>query len=174
MNVYEYLPDSNNFECLEFASKYDRTLDKFGLGVRLRENWKPIPAKIDDSVGGPSDFPSVLWDFPVCSLRAWTILEPLIGESVEALPLKCRDRSLFALNVLAVVDCLDQEKCEFKYYSSGKIMRVARFVFRSDPAEKHHIFSIPETSGSVFVSEQFCETVNKEKLKGLEFKLVPT
>ena len=174
MNIYEYLPDSNKYECFEFASKYDRSLDKFGLGVRLGGNWTPIPAKIDDSVGSPGDFPSVLWDIPVFSLRAWTILEPLIGDSVEALPLKCRDRSLFALNVLAVVDCLDQKKCEFKYYSSGKIMRVAKFAFRSDPAVKHHMFSIPEASGVVFVSDQFRETVDKEKLKGLTFKSVPT
>ena len=172
--IYNYIADSDKYECLEFASRHDRTLDKFGCGVRLAGDWKPIPAKIDDSVGRPGDFPSAFGQIPVLSLRAWTLLEPLIGESVEALPLKCPGRNLFALNVLAVVDCLDQEKCEFKYYSSGKIMRVAKFAFRNDPTEKHHMFSIPETSGDVFISDQFRKLVEQENLKGLQFKLVRT
>lgn len=174
MTIYEYFPDSNKFECLEFASKYDSILETFHSTVDLREKWKPIPAKLDVSVGLSGDFPSVLWDIPVCTLRAWSILESLIGKSVEVLPLKCPDRNFFALHVIAVVDCLDAAKCEFKRYSSGKIMRVAKFAFRSDPAKEHHMFRIPDAGGVVFVTEKFKKTVEAAKLKGLIFRPVPT
>ena len=110
---------------------------------------------------------------PAVSVNARSILEPLISNTVEFLPLKTDTGVYFALKV-AWIDCLDVDHSIVKRFSTGRIMRVIEYAFHWDRLEDIHIFRLPELRGSsLFVSDKFKEVVKKNKLEGLNFYPIP-
>ena len=172
MAIYRYIADSDKYECISVAREHRRLLEAFCDGKSLTDTWKPIPVQVDSSVGGPGDFPSLDCHAPVFSERAWLALEPLVGNSAEALPLIYpRDRHYFVINVLDLVNCLDDARSEIVRYSDGGISHVRAYTFAVVRTANKHFFKIPETSGpEVLVSDRFISAVESNGLKGLIFK----
>lgn len=172
MSIYEYCPDSDSFESfLLKSSKDEKTINRLMDCKSIGKAWAPLAIKIDQSMGGKSDFPS-MEGIPVFSERAWRMLEPLIGRHVEALPIRHPKSDVFyAINVLEMVDALDRKKSVVDLYPNGKVMSIEKYVFKATAIRGKSIFKIPETHGVlVFVSEEFRSCVERSKMKGLIFK----
>jgi hypothetical protein len=169
MALYVYTPDSDNYDSLALASSnaVDR-LRSFD-GRPLAKGWRPLTVRIVKAQRR-SDFPSLVSHVPVFNERALKALRPLLGDTVEALPLKCAEGAFFAINVLDVTDCLDMDRSEMKLYPSGGIMYITRHVFDEGCAEGKHMFKI--TQGPLhetYVSDAFRQHVERARLTGLTF-----
>src|SRR5581483_7457478 len=98
MATYVYDTDPDSFEIVHFRQQDRELRDRFCTCVRVGSNWSPplvtVPKQLPQG-----DFPTLSRCIPVFSQRAWVILEPLIGSSVEVLPLRHPDptRLLFAI-----------------------------------------------------------------------------
>ncbi|HEY0601659.1 MAG TPA: DUF1629 domain-containing protein, partial [Herpetosiphonaceae bacterium] len=102
--------------------------------------------------------------------RAWQVLEPLLGQSVEALPLRTDEHTYYAINVLVVLDCLDMDRSEIQYFPSGGIMYIDRYVFEEGCVDEHPIFKIQGAElKEVLVSEQVKAVVEQNHLAGFVF-----
>jgi hypothetical protein len=181
MNIYRINSDSGRYEYVN-ARVEDRDLLFFSSGQPLSGTWVPVPVLLDhrlvDNVmeepqPRKGDFPSLYGATPIFSERAWETLYPLVGGSVEALPLiHPSGEKYFAINVLDVVDCLDLTKTKLTRNDvTGRVSSIQEYHFRQHLLTGKHIFKLPETKGlEVLVSEEFKQAVETSELKGLIFR----
>lgn len=174
MKIYKYTTSE------EFNGFF---LDKKGASFRklirsgdsLKSDWEPIHLK-DDGRGCQGDFSLMMSaDLLLFSCRAWSLLEPFIGNDTEALPVSANSRvDLLAIHLLstAEVDCLDKENSKIVYSKlDGRPMSVRKYMFREEIIREKILFRVPETAHfETFVTEKFKTLVEQEKLTGLTLR----
>ena len=108
---------------------------------------------------------------PVFTVRFYNLLTDEIRNHIEALDVEHIEYgNLKAINVLTVLDCLDEEASEFRFF--GKFRKIEKHVFKKRftyPA----IFKI-KTDNCIgcYVSDVFKDVVEKNDIKGVKFNLV--
>ena len=173
MSIWEIVPDSNKYDRLDpvvDAGDHIAFINMF-VGRPISNSWLPIEVKID-SADFPSDFPSLPGGMPpVFTEKALYVLNPLIQNCIEALPLRNQSMALFAINVLDVIDCLDHEHSQLvRSPSSGKVLMIKRYSFYDRCTDNHEIFKIPEMlMNHIYVGDKFKSVVEDNKLGGLRF-----
>ncbi|MET4561959.1 hypothetical protein ABIA69_003129 [Lysinibacillus parviboronicapiens] len=77
----------------------------------------------------------------------------------------------FALNILAVSDCFDEQKSEYNMTANDpkKIGRIKSIYFNYHKLGQEHIYRISIRPSMIVVSEAFVEGYRNNKLKGLLF-----
>ena len=172
MSLYVYKPDSDTFDSLSLANKsgYDR-LSRL-VGPRMAAGWRPLTVQVHKG-NRSGDFPSLASHVPVFSRKALDALQPLIGDTVEVLPLKCSSTDLFAINVLMITDCFDESNASFERDQGGDVFYISRYAFDEQCLRGKHIFKIRQAPlHDVFVSEEFKQAVEQNGLQGLRFRKV--
>ncbi|TPG68690.1 hypothetical protein EEL31_09235 [Brevibacillus laterosporus] len=116
---------------------------------------------------------------PVCSKHVLTVLNPLIEDSIEWLPIKVLrfnkavdDDLFFILHVTNIINALDHEKASLKYFSSEprRLMKINEYSFHLDQLKNQHIFKLTEfPKNEIFVSDQFKDLVLQHQIQGWEF-----
>lgn len=94
----------------------DTDLDYFDdhfVGRPMAEDWRAPAVELRNKSLPAQDFVSWMLAAPVISDRARQVLEPVLGGACEILPLlSIKRRPYFAVNVVAVIDCLDYAESE--------------------------------------------------------------
>lgn len=168
MQYYLITPDSDVYDFLKILS--DNSLDILNCisGEKLMDKWSPVPVELV-KMKLRGDFPSMS-GLVTFSEKALQLLKPIIENSVEFLPLECKDGSFYMINILEKAT-LDLDKAEVKSLSDGEIIRVKKYAFKKETVIEKQIFTPKEIHySSPIVSEIFKETVEKNCLKGLIFK----
>lgn len=176
MKIYKLYADCNRYQSLVFTSADDWNiiLDHFD-GKPLISSWTAPAVQVfrEDKFTRnlpPSDFPNLVPDVPVFSLRAVNVLQGLLHENGEILPLSCSEGEYYAFNVTTSINALDESKSEVKRFeSSGRIMRIIKYEFFADRLSGATIFKIPQTRANVFVTDKFRTIVMDNGLIGFEF-----
>jgi len=108
------------------------------------------------------------------SEKALSILEPIIRNQLELLPLETSIGPYFELNVKQL-SCLDISKCDVaRFKSSGRIMKINKYAFIDETIRGSNIFCSYELRGNtIFVSKLFTDTVESNKLTGVVFDKIP-
>ena len=119
-------------------------------GTRRGPSWKPIPVKVlrVDDQGEPSrpaDLPWLGRHVLILTPRATHVLGERLQEFGELLPLSCVDAELFVYNPLHVIDALDEDRSEVVRFTSGRVMKINRHVFRPEVLAGVPIFKSPNT-----------------------------
>ena len=150
-----------------------KALDEFN-GKSLEKDWVPLELEFikDGTHNKKCDTPALYTGFIIFNKKTVETVKSLLKDNVEILDVNVidTDDKYYAINVIDVGEYLDHDKCEFKYFSSGKIMRCVKFAFKANEVKNKHIFKISEFSGTfIFVSDEFKKTVEMARLKGFEF-----
>lgn len=144
--------------------------------MSLSDSWTVKFIEIIDE-GYQSDFP-IFWGksgVQIISEKAKGVLEPLVGNNVEFLPLihKTTNEKYYAIHVLCVLDALDINNTIFEKLSSGLIIGCEKFVFTPDVIQNEVIFKVYVNKRihptAVFVSDEFRNVVLESDLEGFEF-----
>ena len=173
MSIYKFFAESDRFACIAPRGPKDRkAFDSLFDSTPKAAKWIPPRVSLDKSQGKLGDFPSLYGNIPVFSEHAWATLEAMLRGSVEALPIVLPvDSRYLAIHVLDVMDALDKGKSELTYFSSGKVMGVDKYAFKTNKLHNKHIFAIPETDGAeVYLSDDFKKAVEQNGLRGIRFK----
>jgi hypothetical protein len=180
MNWYRYITDPHAFETFEFDRRPAWDLvDMLTQGAPIGEKWKPAGLhRLSDSPGVEGDFPTLsnYSKIPLMTLRAWRELEPILGGSCEALPVKLPSGGkLVIINVTDIVPCVDLAKSKLtKNAVSGDVERVFQYSLKDRLMSGKNILWTPLKSGSdLLVSEEFRAAVERAGLKGLLFEPLP-
>lgn len=147
--------------------------DDHFVGRSMAAAWKPPKFFASGECFPANDFVSHLPGAIVTGVRAKRILEQVVGEHAEFLPLgTIADTPLFALNVTTVVDCLNHQRSgvTVSRSDSTRILDIAQFVFDPRKVRNVPIFKIPEMKTEIFVSEGFVEAVASHGLSGAGFE----
>jgi hypothetical protein len=142
-------------------------------GQSKREEWWPI--KIDTLYRNKyTDFPHFIIGQPMVSDKVKQILEPYIKDEVEFLPIAHDEMDMYMVNVMNILDCVDWERSEVKWFEEEYFMgfNKLRFDFKKIP-DHVYMFKIKETAATeVFVTETFRELIEHNHLQGLSFSVV--
>lgn len=148
----------------------DRILSFDGRSKKI--NWKPIKVKRmykREFSNTPGFSPHI----PVFDKAAVDILEDLVEDNAEILPLDCKEGTFFAINVTNIVDCINYGESEYKTFSnSNRIMRFIKYAFYKEKVEGHTIFKVKDWElKRPFVSDEFRKRVIDSNLIGFKFEL---
>jgi hypothetical protein len=172
MNWYRPIIEADDYDglaCINrednvFVSNFNRDWYRYQKNVE----WKRILVEIY-SEGQAGDFPSFLAQELVFNERAWQIIQPLIANSVEPLPLVGTDgKQYITVKVIDILDCLDYSQSVYRQ-SAGGFIQVDSYVFQEDSIVGKNIFWLPKAY-HVVVSQNFKDVIEDNKLEGLSFR----
>ncbi len=148
-----------------------RTVKRNWTAPKLADRWSP-PA-VFGNVHVWNDYPCFDRNIPVFSRRAFEILEPLIADCGEPLPLPVSAGDFLIFNVTRVVDAINREKSEFEWTGGkegpsdlGMPMSIERYEFFATELSDVPMFKVPEDPTCIFVNQAFFDRVEKHKLQG--------
>lgn len=171
--------DQEKYSSEEWMALFDR----FKEGGSFLKDWQPIVMVLFEGNGSEEiemeknkpipDFTKGVVTLAMSS-RARTILEPLIADEVEFLPLLTPRGPYYELNISRVAG-LDMSKSTVKFFKeSKKILKVERYAFCWDRLKRKNIFLLSELGQREwFVSDAFKQKVEESGLSGLVFVPVP-
>ncbi len=164
--VYKPKQDFSRYQFL--VEVEDSVPSMHGLYGEVGNEWTPPKLKVDSSARklAAGDF----WNFGgpplIASERAANALKPLMRDVGEVLPIPFDGGELFLLNITRVVDCIDQEKTDWK--GDDEIHFKSPF-FRVGKLADVPAFRVPECIPIVYVQENFKLAVEAHALEGLLF-----
>jgi len=177
MEVYVPL-SAEGFELCHPQHKEDfETFNTQINGMPRQMTWRPIPVRLVHEDEGRKLAPS---DSPWLGSHALIFRQPPINQLAallkrhgELLPLACSEADLFVFNATRIDDALDEQASAVTRFSTGRLMRVSRYAFRTTAVSGADIFKIPNLRISpTFVSERVVEAWSLAGLRGLVFNKV--
>ena len=149
-----------------YSAERDSTIARPG---RKANDWRPFTVRIirEQRTGDHFHFAG---GHPVWNDRAWSVLEPIIGESAEVLTVKVEGGGeLWLLNVLDFVPL--GTSTEGSYNKVAKAMTsVRRYAFHEEDVENKVIFRAQGMGfGDCIVSELFKQAAESAGLLGMGF-----
>ncbi len=171
--VYLYTPASDEYNTLaQVSARSDVALSKLDGEQLIGAKWRPIKVSVDNH-GRRGDFPSFLPHIPAFSQRALDHLQPLLGDAIEALPLDCGRFKFYAIHVLDLVDCLDEQHSEVQRDPEGDVMYIRKHVFDEKCVGERLMFRIREAPlWGVYYTDRFKQLLETAKLEGLKDRKV--
>ncbi|WIL44966.1 hypothetical protein QP042_01015 (plasmid) [Bacillus bombysepticus] len=166
-----------SFQLLNLKEDRKKYFDgKIDLAIKLSDSWGEI---FIECVEGDkkSDCPMFWGELgtPMISRKAKEILEPLICNNVEFLPLihDVTSEVYYLINVLNTVDAINYNKAVLEKLSTGLIIGFEKYAFLANKVEGQIIFKTFLNqrlhSSTVLVSDEFRNIVLENNLKGFEF-----
>ncbi len=138
--------------------------------TRMASMWKPQP--VLGRVQPHNDFPCVNLTVPAFSRRAIDALRDFLEPNGELLPLISSVGEYYAYNITTVVDILDHERSEIKWYDEKHdiALRILRYECYPKRMIGLSIFRVVEKPASPFVHQVFVDRVKQHGLRGFRFK----
>ena len=151
-----------DYKGLELLHEEDADLLlQLGKGQRIASIWHPLPVQLVDTT---SDLMPDFFEFSslglACRKKTLDIIQDLIEECVEILPLKCDEEELYILNILRIEDCLDYTKSQVERWPNGMVSRVVKLVLKFDCPKKQRYLEFQN-----YHSKCLCQEVLGNELK---------
>lgn len=144
-----------------------------GVPVKERTFDKIYPSKYKDEIDKPiGDVFSVEISSFILNEKSYKTLYPYLKNHSQIFKIKSDNKIFYVVNVIDIIDCLNYDKSELKYFSSsGRVMDVEKYVFKTEKLKNTTIFKLPEFPKSIsYVTEEFKRVVEENNIKGFKFK----
>lgn len=160
--AYETLTKSG-YKTFEFEGKKveNRNFDLFSLSKYKDEIDKPI-----------GDVSSISTSSYIINEKAYKVLYPYLKSHSQIFKINNNGTIFYVINVTDIIDCLDYDNSEIKYFSSSnRVMDIEKYVFHSEKLKKATIFKLPEfPKGISYATEEFKKVVEENNIIGFKFK----
>ncbi|MED1092697.1 imm11 family protein [Bacillus paramycoides] len=179
MKIWQLKSSTNDYQTFQLSNyEEDKKYFKnaFNSTISLSDSWVAKFIEIIDE-GDQSDCP-IFWGksgVQIISEKAKQILEPLVGNNVEFLPLihKTENEKYNVIHVLRVLDALNVDNTIFKKLNSGLIIGCEEFSFIPSVVQNEMVFKVYINKkihpNYLLVSDEFRNMVLESDLKGFEF-----
>lgn len=150
-----------------------KTYEFEGKPAKSRKFDSIRPSEYKDEVYKPiGDVFSIDTSSYIINEKAYKVLYPYLKNHSQTFQLKNEDKMFYVINVTDIIDCLDYDKSEIKYFpSSGRIMNVEKYAFHNKKLKNATIFKLPEfLKGISYVTEEFKDVVEENYITGFKFK----
>ena len=171
MKYYKLRADVNNYAWLECKDKYFNQL--FSMrGESLLNEWDVITlTRIHERVELPlGDYPN--FTVPIVSNKIKAILDSICDNYIEYLPIKIKkcDEIYYIFNVLNILDCINKEKSDIKYFSDGGLMEIQNYTFNEIPNNESKVFRIKGYEKSIYINNDVKNTLEQNNCFGLLYE----
>ena len=174
MTVYLIKPPDEGPQPSIFSdSPRNRGIDRRYVEEVLAGDVPPDPerlAAVDFYAASTRPFDTVwMENRVVVSDRLRKVLEPACAGDAEFVPLSVNGSPFFGLVIRTVLDVLDRQRSELKYFRSAPddVMSIKRYAFKDLGSAR--VFKIPESPGSKFATEPVRQAYLASGLSGLRF-----
>lgn len=171
-SVWELLP-SGDRRNIAFVPKDNLAIDAAWFdGCLLSDVWRPRPVETVRPRGRLVDFVSFLPSAIAVSQKAIDILQPIVGNNCEFLPLATvRKHRFFVMNVITVINCIDENLSEIDFAPErpGQILAVRRMLFKHNINTTPPAFKALGYKSAIYVGASFVSAVVMSSLKGAAF-----
>jgi hypothetical protein len=150
-----------------------------GTGTPMQSSWKPLPLFADKPRKKRGAF-AHLWGLSgyAVDARAREVFQAILGSTCEFLPFLPFDgETLYRMNVLERVDCLDQQKTKWKIgKKNGTRFGIEEYHFVPDRFTRSTLFRLPRGSALMAVVDladlqhEFKTICEHEGMTGLKFE----
>jgi len=139
----------------------NKFFEQFWHGERFFQNWKPPKLRItSEKKAEMTDILCGEFGVPFVSEKFFLAMKDFLDGHCEFLPLgKIKRISVFLLNVVTLLDCLDNEKSSTEFCKE-------RYVFQVEKVSAP-IFRVPEAPSALFVTGEYAQEILKNKLTGV-------
>ena len=141
--------------------------------VKERTFDKIYPSKYKDEIDKPiGDVFSVEISSFILNEKSYKVLYPYLKNHSQIFKIKSDNKIFYVVNVIDIIDCLNYDESELKYFSSsGRVMDVEKYVFKTEKLKNATIFKLPEFPKAIsYVTEEFKKAVEENNIKGFKFK----
>ena len=149
-----------------------------GKAKRYELPWKPIPTTRfkkpgDRKVRKYCDLTYILANVnvPIFSGSAKTSLEPILGDTVQWLPIEFQEQEYWIVNILKTVS-LDLQSSQIISYPDGGLATIEQFAFEELSVRDKWLFKVPQRTFWVLCTERFRDHVLQNELTGFYFEVV--
>lgn len=115
------------------------------------------------------DFIKFCGGVPVISIKAHSLLQPLLENFVEFLPITIEGETRYLINVINVLPLMDTEKSIFKIYSDGKIGS-CQHAYLNEPNVEQLIFKVNGYLPRIFINEKLKHAIEDADLTGVTIR----
>jgi hypothetical protein len=174
MRVYKLSP-LDKAELLEMSLEDQKRLfrGQLGSGAKFNEPWTaPICGRFKmpgrKKLGELCDLTAVLAkvNVPVCSERAKAVLEPLLGENAQWLPLDFAEKKYWLLNVLRLVEIDEAKSQVYRYSIASMTPLIERYVFKEEAVASEWLFKTSINTFTVHCTDRLLDLIQREGLTG--------
>lgn len=145
-------------------------------GGRVGARWVPPSVRLLTEDDGQqlrwADMPWYSSEALVVTDHARSVLEKIVGEDAEFLPLNCDTARLWFLYPWRIADAFDKERSQVKRFTSGRIMEVTQYAFLESELTGLTCFKVPQVGAEIFVRESVVTTIQNARLTGAGFRRV--
>lgn len=177
MEVYRFDTDDDTYSIPFDWDDDDKNIDYvdqivdeyFDTQTRVSDKWQPTFFGIVNPKQKVANLGTLVSsNVLVFDQRAVDVLQPLLGASVELLPYETEVGIYYLVNVLDAGDYLDRQRTECREIrKNGTCYGITKYVFQADLSQGKHLFIIPDTSLSRYVSGEFIAACRQHDLKGI-------
>lgn len=104
--------------------------------------------------------------------RARTVLEDIVADDAEFLPLECEEEDLWLMHPWRSVFAFDATKSDFRLLPSGRINEVIRYAFLEESIRELTCFTDQRLPARLFVTDAVVTAINNAGLTGMSFQQV--
>jgi hypothetical protein len=174
MAVFEIEFAADNYQMLVPVDEQDYDgSNLWATGERKLSSWKAPEMRWSAKESSSESIPDITRINPALyafNERATQVLGPLLSEYGELLLLPVGGEVWSVFNPTNVVDCLDQEKSEWRIKRSGEKGRLIKATLNENKIGDEVVFQIPEKAkSSLFCSNRLLKLVSDNQLTGLNF-----
>ncbi|MES2824963.1 MAG: hypothetical protein V4732_15265 [Pseudomonadota bacterium] len=122
--------------------------------------------ELSDDADIDGDFLNFRGGAPAISAKAYKVLQPLLENSVEFLPVTIQGETRQLINVTNVLPLMDIAKSTFKIYNDGKI-GPCQHAHLNDPDPKELIFMVNGYFPRIFINDELKKRIEEAGLTGV-------
>jgi hypothetical protein len=182
MEIFRIRLNSNKFQSFLPADQAVWQTEMFKMDCQPRlDAWKAPGVYISNPKHQAGNFSHLCSGGIVCDSVATGELRDVLEMAGELLPFTHQESPFFLLNVLACVNCLDDEKTKWVTgKTTGAKIRIQEYHFHRERLSESTLFKIPETaSGEILCVEglkdpgdEFKARVEAGNLTGIQFEKI--
>jgi len=170
MKIYELKNDSDTYKWLE--TKEDKEAVEFN-GLSLVDKWVPWEVTTSKKKRELPDSPALCAGVKVVNDKTKRILENVLQNEVEFLPLNHPSESFWIIHVINVVNAVDYDTAIPFRATPTIITHFKKHGFYEGKLANQWIFKLPEMPLTrIYVTEIFKEVIEQNKLTGFKFEEV--
>lgn len=170
MKIYELKNDSDTYKWLETNEDKD---DVEFNGVSILDKWVSWKVTNSKKKRKLPDSPALCTGIKVVNDKTKRILENVLHNEVEFLPLVHSTESFWIVNVVNLVDAIDYDTAIPFRATPTIITHFKQHGFYKEKVSNQWIFKLPEMPFTrIYVTEAFKEVVEQNNLTGFQFEQV--
>jgi len=175
LKIWSFAINSFDYSKYTLVDQKDRAYFKKNVtpaiikGEKIGKTWKPLIYLKKEQRKKP-DFLTIEDVGIVMTQRAIDALNPLLGKSIEKLPLVTFKQAMYFVHITESLDCLDDEKTEYRLSAVTQTkVGINKFAFDVGKIKNKHIFKIKGFWYNTFVSDEFQKICKENDLQGVDF-----